>query len=566
MRQPLLGLCCGALLLGACSEPAPPPAATPKNTIVADQILVNGKVLTVDAGFSITEAIAIRGERILATGTDEIIRSMADDHTQVLDLQGRTVIPGLIDNHHHFVRATEQWYRQVRWDEVTDRRTALTMLQAKAARLPSGEWVVVLGGWIFEQFSDDSTPFTRVELDAVLPDNPLYIQLGYSRGYVNSLALGATGIDAATVLQGPGTLVKDANGALTGELIGSAAFMAVAGAIPATPSPTWDQSMASITQDYVAAGLTALLDVGGNTVTPAHYEALLRAKEAGGLPLRIFYTLNNSNDVGATAEEIINALMTHPPRSGDDRFGQFAYGEMSYSGIRDAFGAEFKPGAEELDNYRRIVEIAADRGWQIHEHANRDDKIAAILGIFEEVNQQHPMRELRWTLAHNEQISGASITRAMQLGMGFAIHSSAGLGAPAMAAQEGRAVVSRVPPIQTIHNLGAHWGLGSDGTVVAGFNPFLNLAWAVTGKSRNGEQLLNETVLREAALTAHTRGNAWLLFKEEVLGSIEPGKYADLVVLDRDYLEIEADEIQYIKPVITMIGGKVVYTREAAGQ
>lgn len=566
-----VSLCLGYLLLlallGGCSEPAPPDeqnrnGTTDQDLITIDQILINGKVLTVDQEFSVVEAVAIRGDRILATGTTAAIKAMAGSRTRVLDLQGRTVVPGMIDNHNHFVRAAEQWYRHVRWDDTHSRRQALIMLQQRAAQLPPGEWVVVLGGWIPEQFTDDSRPFSRAELDTVMPVNPVYIQLGYSRGYANSLALEAAGIDATTELQGPGTLVSDTDGRLTGELIGSAAFMLVAGAIPATPPDIWDSSLQMTIDDYLAAGVTALLDVGGNTVTPEHYEVLMRAATVDKLAMRVYYTLNSTNGVGATAAEIINALMTHPPRAGDDRFGQFAYGEMTYAPVRDPFGGEFNPGQTELDNYAEIAAVAADRGWQIHEHANRDDKISTLLGLFEQVTKQHPIGDLRWTLAHNEYISRDSIRRAMDLGMAFAIHSSAGLGAPARASQEGLAAVSRVPPISTIHEMGGTWGLGSDGTVVAGYNPFHNIGWAVTGKAKSGEKYLAETVSREAALTAHTRSNAWLLFKEDVLGSIEADKYADLLVLDRDYLEIDADEIQHIKPILTMVGGNIVYTNE----
>ncbi|MBF8268541.1 MAG: Amidohydro 3 protein [Gammaproteobacteria bacterium] len=533
----LLLFCCSTGSFNALAQVPPETVTTEKQSAVgvADRILINGKILTVDANFSITEAIAIQGERILAVGTTGEIQALAGPATMVTDLQGRTVMPGLIDNHHHFVRATEQWYRQVRWDEVTSRQSALQLLQARARSLPPGSWIVVLGGWIFEQFRDDSKPFTMAELDAVLPDNPLYIQLGYGRGYANTLALRAVGIDANTKLAESGTIVKDDNGKLTGELIGAGAFLRVAGKIPPTPDAVWDNSVQLTIDDYLQAGLTALLDVGGNTVTPAHYATLNRAAASGKLSMRIFYTLNNTNGVGPGANDIISSLSTVSPSRGDDHFGQFAYGEMTYAGIRDGVGPDWHLAEAPLNDYHRIAETAAEHGWQLHEHSTRDDKIAAVLSIFESVNKQHLLRDRRWTLAHCENISAASIERAVNLGILFALHSSAGQGAPAMARQSGRAAVSRVPPIRTIQQMGGIWGLGSDGTVVAGYNPFHNLGWAVTGKARSGEKLLDETVSREDALIAHTRSNAYLLFKETVLGSLEPGKYADLLVLDRHF-------------------------------
>ncbi|MDT8397356.1 MAG: amidohydrolase family protein [Pseudomonadales bacterium] len=554
-------------LISACSQdsgtpvspvpsPSPVPSSSPVAGTGADQILLNGKILTVDAQFTIAEAIAIAGERILAVGSNEAIQALAGPATRIRDLEGRTVVPGLIDNHNHFVRATEQWYRQVRWDEVDTRREALNKLRQKAAQLPPGEWIVVLGGWIFEQFSDDQHAFSRQELDQVLPANPVYIQLGYSRGYANSLALAATGIDAATRVA-DGTLVRDDAGELSGELIGAGAFLRLAARIPATSDATWDQSLQLTVDDYLKAGLTTLLDVGGNTVTPRHYEALDRAAANGLLNLRVFYTLNAQNVVGASPEDIIEALETWAPRSGNDRFGQFTYGEMTYQGIADPAGVDWNPDQASLDNYGNILKTAARRGWQIHEHSNRDDKMQAILGLMAEVNRESPIAGLRWTIAHAETASDQTIAQAAALGVLFALHSSAQMGA--VAAAQGGEDVSRVPPIRQIEASGIIWGLGSDGTVVSGHHPFHDLGWAVSGLARNGEKLLQATVSREAALRAHTINNAYLLFMEDRLGSLEAGKYADLVVLDSDYMSVPEARIRDIHPVMTMVNGQLVF-------
>lgn len=251
-------------------------------------------------------------------------------------------------------------------------------------------------------------------------------------------------------------------------------------------------------------------------------------------------------------------MNTTPSRSGDDYFGQFTYGEMTFQGIADPAGAAWAPDTQAVADYRAILDTAASRGWQIHEHSNRDDKMQLVLDLMTEVNAGTPVAPLRWTLAHGEQASDATIARAQELGVAFALHSSGGLGAVAAAAAGED--VSRVPPIRQIEEAGVRWGLGSDGTVVSGHHPFQNIGWAVSGLARSGERLLQATVSREAALRAHTISNAWLLGKEDVLGSLEPGKYADLVVLDRDYLNIPEAEIQYIRPVLTLVGGRVVYS------
>jgi predicted amidohydrolase YtcJ len=546
--QTLAGLML-ALLLGGCS-----PQQQGSASEAPDRILLNGRILTVDADFTIAEALAIRGERILAVGSTAEISALQGPATTIVDLAGRSVVPGLIDNHNHFVRATGQWFREVRWDEVDNRARALTMLQERAAQLPLGEWVVVLGGWIPEQFRDDQRPFQRYELDALLPDNPVYIQQGYGRGFANSLALAYAGLVPGATLA-PGVEIND--GELTGILNGSAAFLSVAERIPSTADAVWDSSLRQTVQDYLAQGLTTLLDIGGNTVTPRHYEVLRRNISNTPLNMRVFYTLNATNGVGASAAEIKEALSATPSSSGDDYFGQFTYGEMTFEGIRDPNGAVWTPDPQAVADYREILATAANRGWQIHEHSTRDDKMQLALDLMAQVNTMTPIAPLRWTLAHAEQASDATIVKAKELGVVFALHSSGGLGAVAAAARGED--VARVPPIRQIEEAGILWGLGSDGTVVSGYHPFQNIGWAVSGMAKNGEKLLQATVSREAALRAHTINNAWLLGKEAVLGSLEPGKYADLVILDRDYMSIPDTELQYLKPVLTMVNGNVVY-------
>ena len=557
-------------ILVACSQESREPQATAESqatlepqatsqpqataTVVVDQILINGKILTVDDDNSIVEALGLFGKHIVATGTNAEITVLATPATTIIDLKGRTVVPGLIDNHNHFVRATEQWYRQVRWDEVTSRAVALDMLIEKAQQLPPGEWVVVLGGWIPEQFTDSQAPFERYELDQLLPNTPVYIQQGYAQGVTNSLGLKLAGLVPGAVLA-PGVEIND--GELTGVLTGAEAFLSVASKITPTPDPTWESSVQLTIDDYLAQGMTTVLDIGGNTVSPLHYTVLKRVASNMGLKMRVFYTLNGTNGVGPSADEIIAALENTAPRSGDERFGQFTYGEMTYENIRDPAGGLWNVDPQAFADYRRILTTAAARGWQIHEHSTREDKMQYVLDEMEAVNAETPIAPLRWTIAHAEQASDATIARARELGVAFALHSSAGLGAVASAA---RGIdVSRTPPMQQINEAGVLWGLGSDGTVVSGYQPFHNLGWAVTGVARNGQKLLQATVSREDALRAHTLSNAKLLFMEASIGSLETGKLADLVVLDRDYLTVPDSEIKSIKPVMTMVDGVFVW-------
>jgi len=531
--------------LTACNAPLEP-----------DWILTNGRILTVDTGFSVVQALAIQDDRILAVGSDEQIMALAAAGTKHTDLAGRTVVPGLIDNHMHFVRATQQWYRHVRWDGINSRAQAFEMIKERARNLPEGEWVVVVGGWNFGQFHDNSELFTLAELDTVAPDIPFYIQEGYRRGFANSAALTAAGITGETVYAGRGSLVKDGAGNLTGELVGGAMDLVTA-FIPAVADDVWDASLQQTTTSLNKMGLTTVYDVGGNSVTPAHYDAVRRAAASDDLSMRVFYSLNGQTGVGGgSAEEIIAALESLSPDMTGLRFAQFGYGETVYRPMR---AQPWQISQEDLDKFEAISIAAAENGWQLNEHSSRDEKIRDMLTVFELVNETHPIGALRWTIAHNDAISPDSILRAIDLGMVFAVHASRRNMSPERMRSAGEAG-QHMPPARTIHDLGGVWGLGSDATTVASPNPFHTLGWVVSGRSGSGDQTLVETVSREAALIAHTRTNAYMLFRENDLGSLEPGKLADFAVLDRDYLTVPEAEIENLRSVMTVIGGEIVYS------
>ncbi|MBT5030990.1 MAG: amidohydrolase [Proteobacteria bacterium] len=546
--------------LVACTE-SPEPIVTEQG-VSADWILTNGQILTVDEEFSVMQAMAITEGRIVATGSDEDINALVGADTQRTDLAGQTVVPGLIDNHMHYVRASKQWYRQVRWDGVTSRAQALEMLAQRASELPEGEWVVVIGGWIYAQFQDNSELFTAEELGAAVPDTPVYIQEAYARGFVNTAALEAAGITTESEISGRGSIVKDNAGNLTGELVGAAMNLARA-VIPEVADDVWDASLQASIQSMHKMGLTSVYDVGGNTVTPEFYQAVGRASDNNELSMRVFYSLNGQNSNNDTAEDIIAEMKSHTPDLDGLRFAQFGYGEQVYAPMR---AGPARPGAapwelsvEDLEKYRTIVTAAVENGWQLHEHSHVEEKIQTVLSVYEELSKTQAIADLRLTIAHANGISAESIERARDLGMVFALHSTSRNMTPEAAQRSGEAG-THIPPIKTIHELGAIWGLGSDSTTVASPNPFHALGWVVSGRSASGTRTFNENVSREAALAAHTRTNAYILFREHHLGSLEPGKLADFAVLNRDYLTVPEEEIENLYSVMTVVGGEVVYS------
>jgi predicted amidohydrolase YtcJ len=204
----------------------------------------------------------------------------------------------------------------------------------------------------------------------------------------------------------------------------------------------------------------------------------------------------------------------------------------------------------------------ARAGLPLHVHAELRDTIDAFLDQIEAVNKQHPIRNLRWALAHVNQINAGQLERMKRLGMYAAVHPWAVINGAIMHEGFG-AGADDMPPLAAIQDSGITWGLGSDGSAANQYLPFTTLSFAVTGRMAGGARAIRQTIRREDALIAHTRKNAYFVFQESNLGSLQPGKLADLVVLDRDYLTVPAGQIQDIRPVMTIVGGRIVYDADA---
>ncbi len=270
-----------------------------------------------------------------------------------------------------------------------------------------------------------------------------------------------------------------------------------------------------------------------------------RAAE-GPLPVRIWETLMfEATDAGA-AELAIPLIESTEPNQFDGNFGIFGLGEHVYLPFFDlpTRGGPWPAGI--MREYMRLAATAARGGWHIHEHTMMNSSVSDLLDVFESLNEDVAMNHLRWSLAHVYDISAENIERAKALGMTLAVHGVAMHGGVRM-------------PLRTIADSGIVFGLGTDATIVAHYQPFVTLGWAVSGLDLAGNRVLDETLTREEALVAHTRSNAYMFFQEDNLGSLEVGKLADLVVLDRDYLSVPAAEIKDIEPTLTMVGGEVVW-------
>jgi predicted amidohydrolase YtcJ len=530
---------------------------------VADVILTNGKVITVDDKFTIAQAVAIRGDRIVAVGSNQQITQMAGASTRRIDLRGRAVVPGLIDNHMHLLRAGTTWMNEVRLDGVDSRKQALDLFAARAKAIPAGEWVFNIGGWSVDQFADSRAKFTRQELDRLIPDHPVALQESYYRTYLNTRGLEAFGIrdgapDPADFPKG--SIVRDASGRATGIVEGGmGAVRAIAAKMPRVPDAKVEASTLAMIRDMNRSGLTTFGVAGCDPALLSMYRKWQSQRQ---LNVRIFCI----DGVGAgTPEQVDRAL----PRigemklfQGDDFIDSVLYGESVYGPLHDPmFDSSSDPKPEQLAQWRRLaMEIAKNR-MPLHVHAELTHTIDAFLDQIEAVNKVYPVKNLRWMLAHFNQSNASQLERMKRLGMYAAVHPWNVINGGIMHDIFGDDSYEQ-PPLATIQASGILWGFGSDGSAANQYMPLITLNYAVTGKMTSGLKVMRQTISREDALIAYTRHNAFFVFQEDNLGAIQPGKLADLVVLDRDYLTVPADQIKNIKPVMTMVGGRVVYEED----
>jgi predicted amidohydrolase YtcJ len=522
-------------------------------------VLTNGKIITVDERFTIAQAVAVRGDRIVAVGSNQEIGQLAGPATRRIDLRGRAVVPGLIDNHMHLLRAGTTWQREVRWDGVDSRKHALELLSARAKAVAPGEWVINLGGWTIDQFADDKKPFTRDELDRVAPNNPVFLQASYYEAYLNSRALQMMSIDEKTT---DASYERDAAGKLTGR-VGENGFRALVNKIPALSPAEVETSTLGMIKDLNRFGLTAFGSAGCEADVLPIYR---RWQEQGRLNVRVYCI--NGVGAGTTPEQVDRALPQIAKLKlfqGDNYIDQIFFGESVYGPLHDPmFIRKSDPKPEQLALWRKIVtEIAKDH-LPLHVHANLTNTIDGFLDQIEAVNKnkEYPIKNLRWVLAHVNQLNASHLARMRELGMYAAVHPWAVINGGINHRIFGDDAYD-MAALDTIQKSGVVWGFGSDGSRANQIQPFTTMWWAVTGKMVGGTKVLRQTISREDALIAFTRKNAFLVFQENNLGSIQAGKLADLLVLDRDYLTIPADQIKDIKSVMTLVGGRVAYDASA---
>jgi hypothetical protein len=530
--------------------------ASPAAAQAPDTVLLNGKIVTVDAASTIREALAIDDGRITAVGTSADIRKLADSTTRIIDLGGRTVIPGLIDSHLHAIRAALSFSTEVNWIGAGSLEEALGRIRAAARTMKPGSWLIVAGGWNVQQFEENRRP-TQAELAAVAPNNPVYVQLGYGWSMLTPLGHKALGLSSEADLPTGGRFERDNSGALTGAVIGPQS--AIVSLFDRLPRPTFAEQVDGTNaffRELNRLAMTGVGDPGGNNLTSVDYQALFKVWRDKSMTVRVTYTLNGQTP-GKEFEELRNLTALLPMGFGDDMLRFNGIGER----ITVAMNNNNAPSEADKAAYYQIVKWAAERGMSLTMHWGNDASVDHLLSIFERVNSEIPIAPLRWSIAHLNDASVESLRRMKALGVGWTMQDAMYFGGEQFMKQAGADAARRTPPVETARKMGVVVGAGTDAHRVASYNPFTALQWLLDGKTVGGVVMRgrDEIPSRLDALRFYTLGSAWFSFDEDTRGSLEAGKLADLAVLSEDYLTIPTERVGALESVLTMLGGNVVY-------
>lgn len=534
-----------------------------------DLILTNARFTTLDRGNPNPEAVAIRDGRFSAVGLARDILPTAGSKTTVLDLGGRRVIPGLIDSHMHVIRGGLNYNLELRWDGVRSLADAMAMLKRQAQVTPPPQWVRVVGGFTEHQFAERRLP-TLDELNAAAPETPVFILHLYDRALLNRAALRAVGYTRDTPDPPGGEIQRDASGEPTGLLLAKPNALILYSTLargPKLPPEMQLNSTRHFMRELNRLGVTGVIDAGGGFQNyPEDYEVIEALHRADQLTLRIAYNLFPQKP-GEELEDFTRWGEMVRPGNGDDLYRHNGAGEMLVFSAADF--EDFRQPRPDMpasmeNQLEAVVRRLVENRWPWRLHATYDETISRALDVFEAVNRDQPFDGLHWFFDHAETISDRNIDRIAALGGGIAVQHRMMYQGEDFVARYGDAAGARTPPIRRMLESGVPVGAGTDATRVASYNPWVSLAWLVTGKTLGGMRLYPQRnrLDREEALRLWTVDNTWFSSETGKKGCIREGQLADVAVLSADYFRVPEDEIFDLESVLTLVGGRIVYASE----
>lgn len=535
----------------------------------ADLIITNGKIATLAKEGEFVQALAIRDGKIAAAGSDQAVLRLRQPDTRVIDVAGRTVIPGLNDSHTHVIRAGLNYNMEVRWDGVRTLARAMEMLKEQAARTPDGQWVKVVGGWSEHQFAEKRLP-TLAEINAAVPDKPVFILYLYGLGYLNQKGVETLGYDKHTRYL-DGEVQLDAKGRPTGLLVAKPNAMILYSTLGKTNKLDRAEQLNSTLhfyRDLNRLGMTSAVDAGGGgQAYPDDYGVTIELAKQGKLTVRTSYYLF-AQKAGKELEDYQRWIaMTKPDRNEHmfyaNGFTTEGAGENLVSSAADFENfLEPRPDLPHRmeDELERVVTLLVKHRWPFRIHATYGESIERDLAVIEKVDRATPLAGLRWIVDHAETVTDDQLKRIKALGGGIAVQNRMYFQGEAYWKRYG-AQTRQLPPIRKMLDLGLPVGLGTDGTRVSSYGPWPSVYWAVTGKTAGGLPTwqARDVLSRHEALALMTRGSAWMSGEEALKGRLAIGQYADLAVLTQDYFSIDAEKIKDLESVLTVVNGQVVY-------
>jgi predicted amidohydrolase YtcJ len=536
------------------------PAAT------ADLILHSGLFTTLARAQPTATAVAIRDGRFLAVGADKEVMALAGPKTKIVDLKGRRVLPGLIDNHLHIIRGGLNFNMELRWDGVRSLADAMAMLKRQVAITPPPQWVRVVGGFTAHQFQEKRLP-TIEELNAAAPDTPVFLLHLYDRAFLNAAALRAVGYTRDTPEPPAGEIVRDAKGNPTGLLLAKPNAAILYATLAKGPKLPFDYQLNStrhFMRELNRLGVTGAIDAGGGFQNyPEDYAVIEKLAAEGQFTVRLAYNLFTQKPKGEK-DDFLRWAASSKYQQGDDYFRHNGAGEMLVFSAADFEDfrqprPDMPPEMEsELD---AVVRILVQNRWPWRLHATYDETISRALDVFERVNQDMPLDGLHWFFDHAETISDQSIDRIAALGGGIAVQHRMAYQGEYFVERYGPGAAEATPPVARMLERGVKISAGTDATRVASYNPWVALAWLVTGRTVGGLRIYPQRncLDRETALRLWTENVTWFSNEEGNKGRIEAGQLADLIVPDRDYFSCAESEIADTNSDLTMVGGRIVF-------
>ena len=532
----------------------------------SDLILHSGLFTTLDRSNPTASAVAVKDGVFTAVGRTEDVIRLAGSGTRIIDLRGRRILPGLIDNHLHIIRGGLNFNMELRWDGIRSLADAMAMLKRQVAITPPPQWVRVVGGFTAHQFVEKRLP-TIEELNTVAPDTPVFLLHLYDRAFLNAAALRAVGYTKDTPEPPAGEIVRDAKGNPTGLLLAKPNATILYATLARGPKLPFDYQLNStrhFMRELNRLGLTGAIDAGGGYQNyPEDYAVIQKLADDGLLTIRIAYNLFTQKPKGEKAD-FLNWTRTTKYKQGNDYFRHNGGGEMLVFSAADF--EDFRQPRPDMppemeSELEEVVRILAANKWPWRLHATYDETVSRALDVFERVNQDIPLVGLNWFFDHAETISDESIERIAALGGGIAVQHRMAYQGEYFVERYGLGAAEATPPIRRMMSAGLKVSGGTDATRVASYNPWVSLAWLVTGKTVAGFRLYppRNCLDRETALRMWTENVTWFSNEEGKKGRIQAGQFADLIVPDRDYFACEEDEIADITSDLTIVGGKVVY-------